>query len=126
MNFSAPLSTEPEQRFALPLPPSLANSFAVVPGAGRVPSSLFRRWLDDAGAALAAQRPRPLAGPVAIALELNPPNGRLFDIAARRTAVLNLLVAHHLLRGAQARALNDLPIRLVACGAPLTIIVSPR
>jgi len=123
---SGAILPDAEQRFALPLPPSLANSFATIPGQGRVQSAIFRRWLEEAGATLEAQQRRGWGGPVSLRLEVNPPGGRIFDIEARRAAVLKLLVAHGIIRPAEIRAHRRLPLCLVPSGAPLTVVIAPK
>ena len=81
----------------LPLPPSVNALWRA--GNGRVFSSKrYTAWRKAAGWELALQRPKHVAGPVAITVAAGKPDRRkrdLDNIAGK--AVLDLLVAHHVI-----------------------------
>ena len=74
----------------LPTPPSTNNLFVNVKGRGRVKTDRYRSWLRAAGNELRAQKPRKVAGPVAVSIEVGPDKRRDLDNYSK--AVLDLLV----------------------------------
>lgn len=79
----------------LPLPPSTNKLFANVPGKGRIRTKAYKQWRHDAGWELKAQRPTPVAGNVAVAIHV--PQSMRGDVDNRLKALLDLLVAHHVI-----------------------------
>ena len=82
----------------LPFPPSVNGMFKNVPGRGRAPTKEYEAWKHNAGWELQAQRSRipALASPVEIRIDLD--ERRRGDADNRTKAVLDLLVAHRIIR----------------------------
>ena len=79
--------------FAIPMPPSLNNVFANVPGRGRVKTERYRTWREAAkwSIKLDGNKPRfyeTITGPFAIEIVCNPRG----DLDNRAKGVLDLLV----------------------------------
>ena len=79
-------------RLVLPIPPSLNNSYASVPGRGRVPSAELIKWQQAAGWSLQSQRPGMISGPYRFAIYL--PEKMRGDISNRIKHAEDLLVTH--------------------------------
>jgi Holliday junction resolvase RusA-like endonuclease len=120
-----PSSSEGEQRFVLPWPPSSNNLFLNVRGRGRVLTKEYREWREEAGWTLAAQRARKLTQPVTVAVELNPPSKHAFDLDNRAKALMDLLVLHGVIPDDSIKFVHGVSVRLVDTGAPCTITVRP-
>jgi crossover junction endodeoxyribonuclease RusA len=75
----------------LPLPPSTNSLFAGK--TKRFPSRRYRAWREEAGWALAAQRPLPsFSEPVEVTLSIGRPDKRVRDLDNMLKAPLDLLV----------------------------------
>lgn len=96
----------------LPWPPSVNNLY-VNAGHKRVRSPGYRKWQDEAGWRLKASRPQKFAEPVEITIELCPPDNRRMDADNRNKAVLDLLVAHGVIRGDDRRHVQSVTARFV-------------
>ena len=81
------------QTFHLPLPPSLNNSFLNLRGRGRIKSTKYRAWIEEAGYRLNGQSPRRVEGPVRVSIVAVREN-RLRDIDNIIKPILDLLVRH--------------------------------
>ena len=112
-------------RISLPMPPSLNNAFINVKGKGRVRSENYRKWADQAGWLVKAQRVKPFNVPVRVRIEINPENGRAFDLDNRTKAVLDLLVTHGVLHDDSNKWVRGVSIEQVEAGAPCTVEVQP-
>lgn len=117
------VTTPTTVRISLPMPPSSNNMFVNVRGRGRVRSENYRKWSREAGWTLVAQRPPKFKVPVKISVEINPPNGRAFDLDNRKKALLDLLVEHQVIPDDSWRWVRDQRICIVEAGAPCTVIV---
>jgi Holliday junction resolvase RusA-like endonuclease len=78
--------------FSVPVPPSLNMCFSNVPGRGRVKTALYKAWIEEAGWAIASQRPSKIQGPYQAIIRL--PEKTPGDIDNRAKAVLDLMVKH--------------------------------
>lgn len=110
-------------RLALPWPPSLNNMFLNVRGKGRIKSENYRKWETEAGWMIRAQRPRKFTVPVAVTVELCPPNNRAFDLDNKNKALLDLLVKHQVIIDDKHQWVRSVMIRIVPQGAPCTVMV---
>ena len=63
------------QTFLLPWPPSVNGIWRAVRGRN-ILSQRYRHWREAASKALLLQRPKPVFGPVRVAIELAPPDRR--------------------------------------------------
>jgi Holliday junction resolvase RusA-like endonuclease len=118
------MTTEVGTRISLPLPPSVNGLFVNVRGRGRVRSEGYRKWALEAGWMLKAQRPGKFLVPVNISIEINPPNGRAFDLDNRNKALLDLLVEHQIIPDDSIRWVRKVSIQVVKTGAPCTVELS--
>jgi crossover junction endodeoxyribonuclease RusA len=64
---------------ALPFPPSTNRLWRVVEGRA-ILSKAYREWIAEAGLELMRQRPKRYDGPVALSIELGPPDKRRRDL----------------------------------------------
>lgn len=81
----------------LSFPPSTNNLFATVKRR-RVISERYRAWKHTAGSELLIQRPEKLSGPFALTMVATRPDGRARDLDNICKPVLDLLVAHGVVR----------------------------
>lgn len=81
----------------LPFPPSVNGMFKNVRGRGRARTDEYDAWRDQAGWELKAQHIKPIEGQAEITIDLD--HSRRGDADNRTKAVLDLLVAHKILRG---------------------------
>lgn len=82
--------------FRLPFPPSVNAMYSNVAGRGRVPTDDYKKWKNNAGWELQAQRIKPVAGQVEIKIDLD--QSRRGDADNRTKAVLDLLVTHGVIK----------------------------
>lgn len=95
MMLSTPPSVRETRRTAtvhLPWPPSVNNLYFNA-GRKRVRAPLYRKWQEEAGWMVKAAKVPAFAQPVAITLDLCPPDNRRTDADNRTKPVLDLLVA---------------------------------
>ena len=78
--------------FNLPTPPSTNNLYSNVRGVGRVKTKEYNAWMVEAGWALKAAKPRPVAGNVDVQLRV--PLDKRRDIDNFCKATLDILVRH--------------------------------
>lgn len=78
--------------YNLPLPPSTNALFFNLPGGGRAKTKAYTNWIRDARWALLAQRARPVAGMVRVAIELT--DKARIDLDNAVKATMDALVAH--------------------------------
>jgi len=78
----------------IPVPPSSNALFRNVPGKGRVKTGDYKRWLNEAGWQLLAQKPAPITGRVNLTLDVQRSRG---DVSNRVKAAEDLLVRHGLI-----------------------------
>lgn len=86
-----------EEVITLPFPPSANNLFINV-GKRRVKSKKYRDWIDEAGWRLTMQKPQKFKGKVKVSIYAARPDKRKRDIANLEKAVVDLLVAHLIIR----------------------------
>lgn len=95
----------------LPMPPSTNNLFAS-DGKRRFRSAEYTAWITAAGYRLNAQHPSPMAGKVAILIDVEEPKtARRQDVANREKAVVDLLVSHRIIEGDDQRFVRELTMR---------------
>lgn len=117
---TTPLPTD--WRVVLPYPPSVNGIFRKHKGSHL--SAAYRDWRDAAGWELKRQRPAKVAGPVAVTVELCPPDRKRRDLDnAGFKAVLDLLVAHGLIEADDSRIVKEITARWVDAGAPCAVSV---
>lgn len=101
-----------EARFALPWPPSVNNLY-INAGRRRVRSPRYRSWQDEAGWRLKAAKPQNFDGPVNVTLELCAPDNRRHDADNLNKPVLDLLVAHGVIKADDRRVVQSVTTRWV-------------
>lgn len=117
------MTAETVVRISLPMPPSLNNAFVNIAGKGRVRSENYRKWANQAGWLLKAQRVAPFNVPVRVRIEIKPENKRAFDLDNRTKAILDLLVTHGVLHDDSNKWVRGVSIEQVETGAPCTVEV---
>jgi hypothetical protein len=92
-------------------------------------SERYRMWREAARKALMAQRPRPVFGPVRIAIVLSPPDARNYDLDNRVKPILELLVAARIILGGDHVTVREITVsaaegfdRAGASGARVTVL----
>lgn len=116
-------SDKVEQRYALPWPVSVNAMFRNVPGRGRAKSEPYKKWIIEAGWTLRSYRPRKFLVPVHVAVEVNPPTGRCFDLDNLQKGLLDLLVKHEVIPDDSRRWVRKVSIECVDTGAPCVVVV---
>lgn len=86
-----------EIQIVLPWPPS-TNEIWRSGNKRTFKSKTYRAWLEAAGVHLAAQRPKPIEGPVDVCIRLRRGTKHRFDIDNHCKAILDLLVTHGLIQ----------------------------
>jgi Holliday junction resolvase RusA-like endonuclease len=81
----------------IPAPPSTNALFFNVKGRGRAKSVAYKAWIDEAGWKLKAQSPAAVPGRVVVVIGIERDNS-LSDIDNRSKALLDLLVAHKIIK----------------------------
>lgn len=79
-------------KFELPFPPTLSACFTNVPGRGRVATTAYKNWQQEALLQLASQRVRPIKGQVAVYVRLVAPDKRHRDAGNMDKAICDILV----------------------------------
>ena len=97
------------QTFLLPWPPSVNGIWRAVQGRN-ILSQRYRHWREAASKALLLQRPKPVFGPVRIAIELAPPDRRAYDLDNRVKPILDLLVANRVIDGDDHRIVREFTV----------------
>ena len=109
---------------SLPYPPSLNGIFRQHKGARL--SEAYRLWRDEAGWMLAAQRPAPVAGPVAISVGLKAPDKRRRDLDnVGFKAVIDLLVKHQIIEADDSRIVRRIEAEWLPEGDPCRVEITP-
>lgn len=85
-------------RLYLDAPPSLNHLFPTTKGGGRVRSTAYRDWCNAQRMTVIAQRPTPIAGPVALTITLSDKLVRA-DPDNNLKAPIDLLVDYGLIEG---------------------------
>ncbi|MDG2570618.1 hypothetical protein P7L87_23955 [Vibrio parahaemolyticus] len=102
----------------LPRPPSVNNLFRNVPGKGRVKTSDYRSWLQQAGWLIKAQRPGKVEGEYKLLVLIGPTKA---DIGNLEKALSDLLQAHgvieneRLSQGILLERSDELPPQTIRC-----------
>lgn len=107
----------------LPFPPSTNNLFVNAGKRGRVRSSRYDLWLNEAGWELKAQRPPKMLGRVAVTICLCPVDKRRRDADNGAKACLDLLVKHGVIEGDDSRFVRKVTMQWVDVGAHCTVFV---
>ena len=81
----------------IPAPPSTNALFKNTPGRGRAKTAAYKAWIDEAGWKLKAQKPAAVQGRVVVVIGIERESG-LSDIDNRSKALLDLLVAHKVIK----------------------------
>jgi Holliday junction resolvase RusA-like endonuclease len=96
----------------LPLCPSTNNLFATGATGRRFKSAEYTGWIEEAGWRLNAQRARPIAGKVALLIEVEEPKTKIRqDCTNRIKAVEDLLVTHGIIEGDDQRYVRQVTVR---------------
>lgn len=107
----------------LPFPPSANNLFVNAGRRGRIKSSRYEMWLNEAGWELKSQRPSKMTGRVAVTIALCPVSKRRMDADNFNKPVLDLLVKHGVLEGDDSRFVREITVRWVDVGAHCSVFV---
>jgi Holliday junction resolvase RusA-like endonuclease len=109
----APFHNPAELIIALPMPPTTNNLFATDRSSRRrFRTADYLAWVKSSGYRLNAQRPLPMAGRVALLIELEEPKtARAQDCTNRIKAVEDLLVAHRIIEGDDQRYVREVTVR---------------
>ncbi|MBO6755445.1 MAG: RusA family crossover junction endodeoxyribonuclease [Roseibium sp.] len=79
----------------LPTPPSVNAMYRNLSGVGRVKTTKYKDWAQEAGWMLNSQRPHKFPGPVSISYVFGPKtHSRAWDLSNHLKAVEDLLVTH--------------------------------
>jgi len=107
---------------ALPFPTSANRMYRAVAGRS-ILSTEYRRWKQQAGWALQAQRPAKIAGPVGISVDLRAPDKRKRDCDNSLKPILDLLKTHQVIEDDNNRIVRSLYARWVEDGEPCVVTV---
>lgn len=107
----------------LPFPPSTNNLFVNAGKRGRVRSSRYEMWLNEAGWELKSQRPVKHTGPVNVTIALCPFDKRRRDADNGCKAVLDLLVKHQVIPADDNRFVKSVTAKWVDVGAACSVFV---
>jgi len=111
-----------EVRISLPFPPSQNRLFRQFKGSHL--SEAYRKWRDEAGWGVKAQRPPKVSGPVAISVALKAPDKRRRDLDnVGFKAVIDLLVSHEIIEGDDCKFVKRIQAEWVDAGDPCTVTV---
>jgi len=105
----------------LPFPTSVHKAFRR--HNGKYLSEEYRKWRDEAGWMLKQQKPKPIAGPVCVTIDLVAPDKRRRDGDNYKKGPLDLLVAHGVIEADDNRIVKQGGFRWVESGAPCTVHV---
>jgi crossover junction endodeoxyribonuclease RusA len=106
----------------LPFPPSQNGLFRQHNGARL--SEKYRMWRDMAGLLLISQRPAKIAGPVAISVQLTPPDKRRRDLDnCGFKAVIDLLVSHQIIEADDSTIVRRIEAEWVEDGPGCVVTV---
>jgi crossover junction endodeoxyribonuclease RusA len=106
---------------SMPWPPSIHKVFKR--HNGKFMSAEYRRWRDEAGWLLKAQKPAAITGPVSVRIDLCAPDKRRRDSDNYTKAPLDLLVAHGVIEADDSRILKSITARWVESGEPCVVFV---
>lgn len=109
-------------RIHLPWPPSVNNLYINV-NRRRIRSPRYRAWQEEAGWRLQAAKPGTFEGPVNVTLELCPPDRRDRDADNLNKPVLDLLVAHGVIKGDGRRIVRSVTAKWVQSVHSCTVII---
>jgi crossover junction endodeoxyribonuclease RusA len=107
MNTRSPQVTR--QTFFLPWPPSANGMWRALKGRN-ILSERYRLWRETASKTLIAQRPKPVLGPVRVAIALSPPDARAYDLDNRVKPILDLLVSNRVIGGGGHITVRELTV----------------
>lgn len=80
--------------FTVALPPTANNLFFSVPGRGRVKSTAYRKWIEEASwVAKLAIKAKRITGPYALSVQIGKPDNRKRDIGNLEKPISDLLVS---------------------------------
>ena len=109
----------------LPTPPSVNALYRAVKGRS-ILSAAYRRWKNEAGAALLSQRPEKHPGPVHVAVAIRPKDKRRRDIDNTGfKAVLDLLTAHQIIVDDDSRYVRSISAHWADDGPPCLVTITP-
>jgi Holliday junction resolvase RusA-like endonuclease len=111
-----------EVRVTLPFPPSQNLLFRQFKGSHL--SEAYRKWRDEAGWGMKAQRPAKVLGPVEISVALKAPDKRRRDLDnCGFKAVIDLLVSHEIIEGDDSRFVKRIQAEWASSGPPCTVTI---
>jgi crossover junction endodeoxyribonuclease RusA len=109
----------------LPTPPSVNALYRAVKGRS-ILSATYRRWKDEAGAALLSQRPEKHPGPVHVTVAIRPKDKRRRDIDNTGfKAVLDLLTAHQIIVDDDSRYVRSISAHWADEGPECLVTITP-
>ncbi|WP_417582938.1 RusA family crossover junction endodeoxyribonuclease [Pelagibacterium sp.] len=106
----------------LPFPPSVNNLFRNA-GKRRIDTERYAAWKKEAAWSIRAQRPRPVAGRVAVTIEVVAPDNRRRDADNCNKACLDAIVAAGVIQADDFRVVREVTTRWVEDGSPCTVTV---
>jgi crossover junction endodeoxyribonuclease RusA len=107
---------------SLPFPVSTNRLYRAVKGRS-ILSVQYRRWKEEAGWLVAAQRQKPIPGPVQVSVALRAPDKRRRDGDNFTKCVFDLLVAHKLIEDDAGSIVRKFNVEWVTEGDPCTVTV---
>jgi Holliday junction resolvase RusA-like endonuclease len=111
-----------EVRVELPFPPSQNRLFRQFKGSHL--SENYRKWRDEAGWGMKAQRPGKVSGPVSVSVSLVAPDKRRRDLDnVGFKAVIDLLVTHQIIEADDSTCVRKIEAEWASSGAPCTVHV---
>lgn len=111
-------------RIHLPFPPPLSACFSNVPGKGRVPTSRYKKWTEEALWTIRAQKPRKHAGEVSVSVGLVAPDKRARDAGNLDKAICDVLVKAGVIKDDSNRYVRRLSYEWLPSGEPVTVLIN--
>ena len=110
----------------LPFPVTANRRITKAHKSGRVIlTETYRSWLKEAGQEIMVQRAKPVAGEVAVRVELVPPDARKRDADNTLKCVLDALVANHVIEDDSNKIVREINVEWVSNGHPCVVHVLP-
>lgn len=110
-------------RLELPFPVPLHACFTNVRGKGRVPTSRYLAWQNEAMWAIKAQKPRKFTGQVSVYVRLVAPDKRHRDAGNTDKAIADILVKSGIIQDDSNRYLRRVTYEWAEDGPPCVVCV---
>lgn len=111
-------------RIHLPFPPPLSACFTNVPGKGRVPTSRYKKWTEEALWTIRAQKPRKHEGEVSVSVGLVAPDKRARDADNTLKATMDILKKAGVIKDDSNKYLRRISVEWLPSGEPVTVLIN--